>query len=234
MGTLKVQPLRWEDIEKLKEGDPLYVINASDMERKQSRGEVHLPVRDGDEEQAIPIPNTWIPINLVEYTTLTALKASQQLRTLLRGKVLVAISAELAKELYSRPDAQEELSRVQKYMAENSKLGFGIGESTVAIDTTSSAKITDGDGPTRPTSGAGEADSTVAQGIVGEYNTGGSEDELIDRLEREYSRGNITTGDINRAMDELLNKGSRLFLKLADLRSGDDAGMSGDRVVRAM
>lgn len=230
--SVTVQPLTWSEIDRLQEGASLYVINNSDMNRKQPRGEVHLAIQDGDQEVQVPIPNTWVPINLVEHVKLSSLKASVTLRTLLRGQVLVAISNARAEELLSSPKGQEEARRVRNIMSTTVSSMIGIQSEQITIDTSAGSKVQE---PATANATTGGPSSTIATGIVEEYNNGGDESELIDRLTREFEGGRVDRADLLTAMDNMLNKGSRLYLAMADFIEGSNTGTSGnDRVVRAM
>ena len=89
---------------------PLYIINTSDLNNTQPRGELYITIRNGDRDQIIKIPNTWIPIDLSAYAAREAILNSPEFRQALQRGRMEAINSKVAEEVLATESAQEEKS----------------------------------------------------------------------------------------------------------------------------
>ena len=93
-----------------KESAPLYVINSSDLNRSQPRGDIYITVSNGGRDQIVKIPNTWIPIDLTAYAPRTIILGNPDFRQALQRRRITAIGNKTASDILMSVEAQEEQS----------------------------------------------------------------------------------------------------------------------------
>ena len=94
--------------------EPVWVVNRSSG---NNRGPVMFGVVEKDTANMIMItvPDTFLPINLVELADSTQLKSSHNLREAVESGLLRLVKSDEAKRLLSMPGAKKELRRLGSY-----------------------------------------------------------------------------------------------------------------------
>lgn len=95
-------------VDQLAEDQPIYAINHSNGDYL-----LNLKAEDGRNE-LVPIPKTWIPIQLTNFAEPKLFKRSSDFRRTVASGNLEIVSIEKAQEILSRDDAKAELERVRK------------------------------------------------------------------------------------------------------------------------
>lgn len=150
MSTVKIKILtNFGDIFKLaKETGQLWVVNTSDLGKKQRRGDISLSVRDpAGQEIPIMLIATWLPIDLASHTGIEAYEKSDNFRTYVRKGILGVITGEMAKSILEMDRGGVEADRVAK-TSQGLRNAIGVmagdgGSQEIELNTTSQTTITD-------------------------------------------------------------------------------------------
>lgn len=106
------------DFGKMFAASELWVVNTSDKNGSQPRGDIILTIKDeNSEDMVISLPSTWLPMDLCAYTDISNYKKSTNFRNYIRGGLLSVIEADTAKNLLSLAPAKDEMIRVRDAIA---------------------------------------------------------------------------------------------------------------------
>lgn len=115
-------------------------INISDRGGTQTKGHLIFSIGEGGSVTNIRIPNTWVPVNLLEYGNLDEVKNSTSLRALMRARLLVLVTEESAKDIKNQPnfraeyqrfmDSMKSMSDVESVLDEEIEINTGMSSTT--------------------------------------------------------------------------------------------------------
>lgn len=162
MTSVQIKVLRqFRDIfEQAKDTGSLWVVNASDDKGRRPRGEIFMQLKDENgTDQAIYVPATWLPVDLLQNGTLESFEKSTNFRQYINKELLVAIDKETVKSLQSLPAAKDERERVSALIRSRSNFGL-MGN---MADTTMSLSL-DGQNTISAEQDRREADSVLHDG----------------------------------------------------------------------
>lgn len=140
----------------------LWMLNASDMGGRQRRGEIMMSIIDeNNKEISLLLPSTWLPLDLLTFSTQENFERSTSFRKYLTSGILAAIDDDVAQMLLKHATAPAEQERVSKLMANNpNALGSSVFRDNATITLNLSARaepiaesktpITKGDGINTP------------------------------------------------------------------------------------
>lgn len=100
--------------EMFKEGSPLWIINSSDLGGKRPKGNVIIVIKDADSQDiTIVLPSSWIPVDLLSYTSLSNFAKSNLFRDNIRKGLITVVDDESAQMLMDMQQYAEESRRVR-------------------------------------------------------------------------------------------------------------------------
>lgn len=113
-----------QEIEYQERG-PVYVLNNT---KQPEQGVVcfTVPKLGQNGVDNVVIPSTFIPIDLMEQISRKQLRESSEFKTAIRGRVLLLITEEYAKELLEDEDAQYEIERLYNLTQANRNLAHSM------------------------------------------------------------------------------------------------------------
>lgn len=104
----------------------LWVVNISDKQGRQARGDIMLSVKDEQNQDiTILLPSTWLPFDLCQWTAINNFEKSTTFRTYIRKGLLAVIDEATAKRILEISGAKEESLRVQELA---NQAGGAIGD----------------------------------------------------------------------------------------------------------
>lgn len=223
--SLNVTPLSHS--EAVKQIDHCYVINNSTGRNERPRGIMFLSVKDGDREQAIEIPATWIPIDLYSYVSPEALRASVDFRTLIRENHLVAISEKEADNILSSSSAKTEAKRVSEVSDAYKKTRSSLTNGQISISTGGNSMLVTEDAPA-----ASSGPNPQFLNLIESFNNGDiSDDRASEQLRGMVNSGVVTLQQLQMSAMKVKNTGSMLFRtiegEISALASGTARGTGG-------
>lgn len=219
MSTLDVTAIRsFEEISKIADRGDLYVINNSNLNNQQSRGNVVMDI-NGDNGNTFPVSlmSTWVPQNIGDQCQPKFVVQSNAFRRLVSRDILIVIPTEEAIQILRRPDVAEELRKVQE-----NAIAYKQNLQS-AIPTTDSSKLTLAIGsnpvapaPIVPVTEQSSLDDNSLYQIVSNFNAGRLSDadgvQALYTLKPSENALKETLGNIN-------DTGSKFYERLTDMLS---------------
>lgn len=217
MSSIQVTPLTTQQINEL--STCFYVMNNSDSNRKRPRGIVHLSAKENDQDASVALPNTWLPINLVDYFSLDSIKRSRDIRQTIQAGVIVVISEAEATQILATPGARDEISRVREEMQKSrGSSGFMLGETGEKVTISTSGNTAIGTTIAVDTAMASGGLNPVLA-VVERYNAGGDERSAINELFT-MAKGGLPMVNFEEAAGKIPNTSSKLYLAIGDIIGG--------------
>jgi len=125
--ALEVKTLTINELRKMDENEPLWVLNGT-MKNPKDRSNIviMLPLKDGEAQPPLAIFATWVPICVTDKIERKDLLRSRQFLEALDRRKIVAIPNEEAQRILREPGALQEQERV-RMMDINSATGDALG-----------------------------------------------------------------------------------------------------------
>lgn len=218
--SLDVKPLSHSDA--IKNQDEVWVINNSSGANERARGILFMSVKDGDRDVAVQIPATWLPQNILEYISHTALVNSVDFRNLVREKHLVPISASDAKAILNSSEAFSEKARLTELKASlpGATKTAAASSETISIHTGGGAAIMAPAEVASPNSENGQLVQLITQ-----FNENRiSDNDAAEALQRMFKMGEVSVAQMQMSAMKINNTASALYRALEALISGIEEG----------
>ena len=106
--------LKRKEIRALPPESPLYVLNTSDLNKRQTRTLVLFTTTVEGERRNVAIPITWLPVDITSQVPLSVLVNTRDFWDLIDKGYLTPIASDVADDILDSEDAREELAVIHK------------------------------------------------------------------------------------------------------------------------